>query len=151
MTSGTIKRLEGFDYRAERTYFLTFCVAQRKPVFSDPAVCETAKQIMHEYRSRGWYWLNCYCITPDHVHLLIKTRTRQRSLSTIVAKLKRRIREGSSFPYAWHWQPGFHDRVVREYESVRDYARYILANPIRAGLATDVGSYPYSGIVDPWF
>lgn len=41
------------------------------------------------------------------------------------------------------WQPGFHDRAIRRQQDVRKAARYIVANPLRAGLVTDVLKYPY--------
>jgi len=39
------------------------------------------------------------------------------------------------------WQPGFHDRALRRQEDLRAVARYVVANPIRAGLAETVGDY----------
>lgn len=40
------------------------------------------------------------------------------------------------------WQPGFHDHAVRREESLEAIARYIVANPLRAGLVKKVGDYP---------
>jgi REP element-mobilizing transposase RayT len=40
------------------------------------------------------------------------------------------------------WQKGFHDRAVRVDENLRELARYVMANPVRAGLVTKVGDYP---------
>jgi hypothetical protein len=53
--------------------------------------------------------------------------------------------------YAWErrqprlWQPSFFDHVVRSEQSVIGIAAYILANPIRAGLSTALGEYPFAG------
>jgi REP element-mobilizing transposase RayT len=41
------------------------------------------------------------------------------------------------------WDRGFHDHALRSDEDVRKVARYIVANPIRAGLADNVLGYPY--------
>ena len=152
MPNRGIPRLKGFDYSAERTYFVTFCAKNRQPVFAELQNCVAAKETLLRYRALGWYWLNCYCVMPDHIHLLIRTRNRSHSLSAIVARLKRQIREAScGEPPEWHWQLGFHDRVLREHENVRGYAQYILANPIRRGMAKEVGDYPFCAVVDPWF
>ena len=43
------------------------------------------------------------------------------------------------------WQPGYHERVLRDDEATLTVVRYILENPIRAGLATDLGEYPFAG------
>lgn len=44
---------------------------------------------------------------------------------------------GASF-----WQAGYHDRAVRHDEDLKAMTRYIVANPLRAGLVTRVGEYP---------
>ena len=40
------------------------------------------------------------------------------------------------------WQRGFHDHALRRDEDVIQAARYIVANPLRAGLVSRVGDYP---------
>ncbi|HEY4530810.1 MAG TPA: hypothetical protein VIG97_10885 [Luteimonas sp.] len=41
------------------------------------------------------------------------------------------------------WQPGFHDRALRAEEDLLAVARYVVANPIRAGLCRGFGAWPY--------
>ena len=41
------------------------------------------------------------------------------------------------------WQRGFHDHALRAEEDIIDAARYIVANPLRAGLCQKIGDYPY--------
>jgi len=41
------------------------------------------------------------------------------------------------------WMPGFHDHALRHERDMLPSARYIVANPLRAGLADTLGSYPY--------
>jgi len=43
------------------------------------------------------------------------------------------------------WQPGYYDRVLQDDESTEAIARYVLENPIRAGLAQNLGGYPFAG------
>lgn len=43
------------------------------------------------------------------------------------------------------WQEGYYDRVLRAEEDARAVARYILENPVRAGLAPAPAAYPYLG------
>ena len=42
------------------------------------------------------------------------------------------------------WQPDYFERVLRDDESTIVVARYILENPIRAGLAKGIGEYPFA-------
>lgn len=91
MRSRTSPRLQGFDYRTQRTYFVTFCTRQRLKSLADESVAKTcAGRVLH-FREYGWYWLYAHCIMPDHIHLVLKTRQAARDLQTIVATLKRAI------------------------------------------------------------
>jgi REP element-mobilizing transposase RayT len=40
------------------------------------------------------------------------------------------------------WQRGFHDHALRRDEDQQQVARYIIANPLRAGLVEKIGDYP---------
>jgi REP element-mobilizing transposase RayT len=40
------------------------------------------------------------------------------------------------------WQKGYHDRAVRREDDLQSIARYVVANPLRAGLVRRVGDYP---------
>jgi hypothetical protein len=40
------------------------------------------------------------------------------------------------------WQTGYHDRAIRDGEELLPFARYIVANPLRAGLVEKIGDYP---------
>lgn len=41
------------------------------------------------------------------------------------------------------WSRAFHDHAVRREEDLDAMARYVIGNPVRAGLAADVMGYPY--------
>ncbi len=82
---------------------------------------------------------------PDHWHGLVQLGMRG-DLSGTMCKMK------SASARAWGcqqrvvgglWQAGFHDRAIRRQQDVRKAARYIVANPLRAGLVTDVLQYPF--------
>jgi len=47
------------------------------------------------------------------------------------------------------WQEGYYERVLRVSEDARWVARYIMGNPVRAGLAQTPDQYPFSGS-DVW-
>jgi putative transposase len=148
---GTIPRLRGFDYRSSRTYFVTWCVWKRKPIFNDFKMADVARRAILEYRSRDWYWLLAYCVMPDHIHMLVRLRTDDRSLSRVVASLKNRINTRlREVGVSVDWQMGFHDTLLRSSEDPRLVARYVVENPVRAGLVSKYGDYEFGGIVDDW-
>ena len=87
-----------------------------------------------------------YCFMPDHVHLLVEgTDAESRFLEFI-----RIFKQRSSFHWKKAfglelWQRSYFDRVLRSHESTIDVARYVLANPLRAGMVDAVEDYPFLG------
>jgi REP element-mobilizing transposase RayT len=83
---------------------------------------------------------------PDHAHVLVTGETPEASLSDLVRLWKQVT------GYRWHarqgqrlWQPGYFERVLRNDEPSLSVARYIIENPVRAGLARSAASYPLAG------
>jgi len=81
---------------------------------------------------------------PDHFHALAEI-----GAGDSISRLVQRLKAHSSRADALHrsgeslWQPGFHDRALRSYDEARVAARYIVLNPVRAGLARGVSEYPF--------
>ncbi|WP_334179021.1 transposase [Pseudoxanthomonas sp.] len=128
-----------------QAYLVTFTTAERRPLFeqSDLAnyACQTLTAARLWYRSR----LLCWVLMPDHWHGVIELGSLD-DLSTTIQRVKsnsaRMIR--LQYPDAGHvWEKGFHDRSLRSGPAVLAAARYIVANPLRAGLARSVGQYPW--------
>ena len=102
-----------------------------------------ASRIIHA--AGTWKGAEClaWVVMPDHVHVLL--RLDDGDLSKIVASVRSRMTqafraEGRTSPL---WQRAFQDRALRHDEDLRTVARYIVANPLRAGLVTHVCDYPY--------
>ena len=84
-----------------------------------------------------------WVVMPDHFHWLVELKqstlpalmlaTKSRSARAINARLGRSGR---------FWQKGFHDRAIRREEDLQAVARYIIANPLRAGIVRRVHDYP---------
>ena len=91
-----------------------------------------------------------YCLMPDHGHFLVEGLEERSDFKRFCKLAKQRsgcaharLRRGPL------WQEGYHERVLRESEDVRALARYLLNNPVRAGLAMSPIDYPYLGS-DRW-
>ena len=57
-------------------------------------------------------------------------------------------RTGQAYAAAVHrplWQPGYFDRVLRKDDDVLAAARYIVWNPVRAGVVATPADYPHLG------
>jgi len=139
-------RIHGFAYRGVYQYFLTFCGRERRPVFLEPAVALLV--INHFLRtSRTWQFaLLAYCVMPDHAHLLVEGL----SESADLRRFAKRLKQGSAQAYSHDtgmplWQEGYFDHVLRAEEDARSIARYIVDNPVRAGLVQYPAEYPFLG------
>jgi putative transposase len=139
-----------FDYAGNSSaIFVTFCVWDREPVFGRSQNATVMRETLLDYRQREWYWILCYCVMPDHVHILLKLRTIDRSLSTVITALKNESKKRvHRVGHELRWQYGYYDRILRYGESELEYAHYIMQNPVRAGLTKEGEQYAYSGIVD---
>ena len=86
-----------------------------------------------------------FVIMPDHVHWLFALGEAI-DLSKLIDRFKaasarqvNRLRGTAGSPV---WQRGYYDHALRRDEDVRAVARYIIANPVRAGLVASVRNYP---------
>ena len=82
---------------------------------------------------------------PDHLHALLQIGETD-PLSAVVGRIKSRsataVRRVAAMPIDV-WFQGFHDRALRREDDIRGAARYIVANPVRAGLVQRCQDYPF--------
>lgn len=81
-----------------------------------------------------------YCLMPDHLHWLLKLG--KPTLGQVVGQLKGRSFRASQPIDGDLWQRGYYDHAIRTDENLLNVARYIIANPLRAGLVKRIGDYP---------
>jgi putative transposase len=84
-------------------------------------------------------------LMPDHAHWLIALGDSD-SLPSLVNRLKSASARAANQALRRSgplWAPAYHDRTVRKEDDVVAVARYIVANPLRAGLVSQIGDYPF--------
>jgi REP element-mobilizing transposase RayT len=120
-------------------YFITICVADRKSVLANNAAFSAFKRAVA--RLRHWKVLAAV-VMPDHLHVIAApTRDRDAKVGNFSGALKRWIRE--ELGASWKWQPGCFDRLMRSDESLHEKWLYLQENPVRAGLVSNSGDWPY--------
>ena len=125
-------------------YLVTTATASRSPLFRDHASSLVVVRALYAMERRGDCALLAWVLMPDHLHVLLVLHGL--GLSTLVRSLKGRTARTLNAMRAARcrvWQAGFHDRAVRREEDLVEIARYIVANPLRAGLVDRIGEYPY--------
>ena len=140
------QRLRGISYVGYRLYFLTICTFERRNHFSrEQAVRAAWSQFLRTAHEKQFVII-AYCFMPDHVHLLVKGRTPQADLRAFVAVSKQRAAYAARQAVEGKlWQAGYFERTLRESDDLFDVARYIVQNPVRAGLVTSPSDYPFLG------
>ncbi|MGB8805055.1 MAG: transposase, partial [Chthoniobacterales bacterium] len=119
-------------------YFVTICVAHRKPVLANNAAFSAFKRAVA--RLRHWKVLAAV-LMPDHLHVVVAPEDRDAKVGNFSGALKRWIRE--ELGASWKWQPGCFDRLLRSDESLHEKWLYLQENPVRAGLVSNSGNWPY--------
>jgi len=88
-----------------------------------------------------------YCVMPDRVHLIVGGTSETSDFCRCVKLTKQRIEYVARrhFKIRHLWLEGYYERVLRSRFAVETAVRYVLENPVRAGLARRAGDYPFSG------
>ncbi len=124
-----------------REYFITFVVYKRVPVFSDFRSARLFIENLHHGIEGEWL---SWVLMPDHFHGLFRldgndlSREMNRVKGRSARALNKSLRDSGRF-----WQTGFFDHALRKEEDRLSIARYIVANPLRAGLVENIGQYSH--------
>ena len=126
-------------------YTVTVTTLGRQPHFrvygaaSAAAACFQRPQLLGDARLLAWV------LMPDHAHWLLQLGESD-ALDVVVSRLKAasaRATNAVSGDRGAVWSRAYHDRALRKEEDIVTVARYIIANPLRAGLVDRVGDYPF--------
>jgi putative transposase len=125
---------------------VTMCTFERRVHFTDASIVDAVRcellRTADDYRVE----IVAYCFMPDHLHLLIEGIAADSDLLKFIRMFRQR--SGRSFRRQFDrylWQEGFFDRFVRREKATPTVVAYIIANPLRAGLCTDLRDYPFVG------
>src|SRR5687767_1915634 len=128
-----------------QVYLVTTTTIGRKPWFSD---FELARRAARTLTAARWWTdatLLCWTLMPDHLHAIIELGANE-SLGELVRHLKSasatEVNRGRC-AIGSVWASGFHDHALRHEQDLIGVARYVVANPVRAGLVSKVADYPF--------
>lgn len=129
-----------------QSYLITTVCKDRAALFADWAVASVTAVSIAEQRLWRDSRLLCWVLMPDHLHAIVELGGSE-SLGKLIQRVKAVTAGSARIERArWRgsvWMPGFHDRAIRSEQDLRQVARYLVANPMRAGLADSAGAYPF--------
>jgi REP-associated tyrosine transposase len=116
------------------------------PVFCDDSDFRAFLEALGQSQTRYPFRLLGYCLMTNHFHLLIRPEPGQ-SIS--------RILQSVTVAHTWRyrkrhhasghvWQGRFKSPLVQDDAHLLVVLRYIEANPLRAGMMSDLAEYPWS-------
>lgn len=138
-------RAHGRDLRKGRVsnpgyiYAVTTVTRNRYPYFREFHHARRLVWVLKQAQMRGQAETLCYVVMPDHLHWLFRLGETH-SLQWVVWAVKAQSSRQIGLPV---WQKGFYDHAVRDDRELLPLARYIVANPLRAGLVDHIGQYPH--------
>ncbi len=118
----------------------------KQQIFYDKEDCQFFISLLNRYKEKCGYQLYAYCLMGNHVHLLI-----QEGNAVPLGDVFRHI--GSAFVYWYNikyertghlFQDRYKSEPVEDEAYLLTVFRYILMNPVRAGLCSRAEQYPYS-------
>jgi putative transposase len=140
------KHLGSFDYRGKYLYSLTFTTFERERLFlSQDTVRLVLLQILRSAREHH-VCVVAYCFMPDHLHLLVEGLDHRCDCLEFVKAAK----QYSGYYFARQnrsrlWQRYSFERVLRNNRERARAIRYIITNPVRAGLVSHAAEYEFVG------
>lgn len=130
---------------ANGVYLVTATTFERRELFDDFGAGCTAARCFKNTRLLGDAKMLAWVLMPDHVHWLLQLGERD-ELSVVVSRLKSASARHANRALGRTgavWAKAFHDHALRSEDDLQDVARYVVANPLRAGLVTQIGDYAF--------
>lgn len=135
---GQVNLRRGRCSSAGNYYHITSVTQNRMTVFSSIGNARYLIKALQMSDKQGHTDTKTFCVMPDHFHWLFELKPGD--LSQAVSRVKAGFSRVSGLKI---WQDGFYDRGIRDDESLINVSRYIVANPLRAGLVDSVGDYSF--------
>jgi putative transposase len=139
-------------YARQKRYFGRFDALLDKAAtgplwLQEPLVAAVVKEALHFHDGKK-YLLVCYCVMPNHVHLVVTlpdnapplAQSLQSIKSYTATKANKLLNRAGQF-----WQRESYDHIVRDAEEMKRVVSYVLEDPIKAGLTTDWQLWPPIG------
>ena len=130
---------------ANQIYFITTVVHKRRKVFVNLNICRNIILQMKRFDDENYIETIAWVIMPDHIHWLFVLKPNN-DLGSVLKKFKGRSSRKLNLLLGVKgsfWQHAYYDHALRTDEDIKKVARYIVANPLRAGLVERIEDYPH--------
>ena len=117
-------------------------------MFKDIKILQVFKGFLTEAVEKYDCVVPVYCPMPDHLHVVTTGCSASSKGKTAIEEFKHRSGDWlAEFSPSFHWQKDFHDHIIRHRDDRAAQVRYVLRNPVRAGLVESFMDYPGLGSI----
>ena len=134
-------------YEDEAVYSVTCNTYSRRPIFADNKAADFLLHTLGYYKQVLRFILYCYCIMPEHLHLIIQPHMKRYDISQIMKHTKgafARAHNIIKYKSGPIWRSRFYDTMLRDEDSLMTRINYILQNPVKGNIIKQAEDYPYS-------
>ena len=137
-------RLGGYDYSVDLPIHVTICTNEKNALFDPGIKADTVIEELLKTAQDLKYRILCYCLMPEHLHVIFAPGDSGISLSKFLNIFKGRTTALFRKQFDIHviWQRSAYDRVIRAGDDLKAIIEYILYNPVRKGIVTRAEDYP---------
>jgi len=116
----------------------------RLTIFADTEFVSVAVDALSEAFTNNGGHVAVIVFMPDHAHLILSGAHRDSDLLAMVKEFKQKttFRARKTLP-SFAWQKDFYDHIIRDETDYANQVRYILRNPVRAGLCDRWQDWPH--------
>ncbi len=139
-------RLDEEIYIGEKPISFTLCIKDRKQYFTNDSSFKIFEQIiLGELKSFDCFAF-VYLFMPDHLHLVLGGNNSNSNVKKCLEMFKQKTGFYlSKKSKTIRWQKDYYDHILRSEENLEVQLKYILNNPVRAGIVDYWKQYPYKG------
>ena len=139
-------RLPKEVYRGEQVVAFTGNIKYRKPLFENTSAFKNIEQLLLKSLQQH----NCdsyvYLFMPDHFHFILTGKDSDSNIKKCIDSFKQ---QSGYWLYKnmpkFKWQKDYYDHILRSNEDLVGQVRYILNNPVRAGMVDYWKQYQMRG------
>jgi putative transposase len=131
--------------RTSRTFFVTTKTSMGRALLQSDRNATLFIDVLRSYVAAKKFKVHDFVVMPDHVHLLMTVKgdmSIEKAVQFIKGGFSYRLKKETGYT-GEVWQKGFSEVRVNDKDSFAEHREYIAQNPVKRGLVSEPGEYPY--------
>jgi putative transposase len=130
-------------------FFFTVVTHNRSPIFANEKNVEKLRQAFRKIRTARPFEIDAIVILPDHLHCIWRLPDKDSDFSGRWREIKKAASraiapDSDAKKERKVWQRRFWEHAIRDEEDWRRHMDYIHYNPVKHGLVSRPGAWPWS-------